>query len=169
MDHLPHPVVLLILLLVEFFHTRVSWSFTGAWMTASHPRSPGLFLTSYLKIPENFVCLILQDGFWFVHVPFGSMIKFQFLAQFPVDDSPPSRIKSYTSIVLVWYVRLPCDYSFLFCHHKTYKGCPRGVMVKAMDCGIVISEFVLQSRYYVHFRANTLGKGMNPVILSAIG
>ena len=41
-------------------------------------------------------------------------------------------------------------------------GCPRGVMVKAMDCGIVVREFVLQSRYYVHFRANTLGKGMNP-------
>ena len=42
--------------------------------------------------------------------------------------------------------------------------CPRGVLVKAMDCGIVVREFVLQSRYYVHFRANTLGKGMNPLI-----
>ena len=48
-------------------------------------------------------------------------------------------------------------------------GGPRGVMVKAMDCGIVISEFVLQSRYYVHFRANILGKGMNPLILPAMG
>ena len=44
-------------------------------------------------------------------------------------------------------------------------GGPRGVMVKAMDCGIVVSEFVLQSRYYVHFRTNTLGKGMNTLIL----
>ena len=44
-------------------------------------------------------------------------------------------------------------------------GCPCGVMVKAMNCGIVVREFVLQSRYYVHFRANTLGKGMNPLIL----
>ena len=44
-------------------------------------------------------------------------------------------------------------------------GCPRGVMVKAMNSGIVVREFVLQSRYYVHFRANTLGKGMNPLIL----
>ena len=44
-------------------------------------------------------------------------------------------------------------------------GCPRGVMVKAMNCGIVVREFVLQSLYYVHFRANTLGKGMNPLIL----
>ena len=41
------------------------------------------------------------------------------------------------------------------------RGCPRGIMVKAMDCEIVVSEFVLQSHYYVHFRANTLGKGMN--------
>ena len=48
-------------------------------------------------------------------------------------------------------------------------GCPRGVMVKALNCGIVVGEFVLQSRYYVHFRANTLGKGMNPLILPAIG
>ena len=47
--------------------------------------------------------------------------------------------------------------------------CPRGVMVKAMDYGIVVREFVLQSRYYVHFRANTLGKGMNPLILPAMG
>ena len=41
----------------------------------------------------------------------------------------------------------------------------RGVMVKAMNCGIVVREFVLQSRYYVHFRANTVGKGMNSLIL----
>ena len=36
------------------------------------------------------------------------------------------------------------------------------VMVRAIDCGILVSEFVLQSRYYVHFRANTLGKGNEP-------
>ena len=54
----------------------------------------------------------------------------------------------------------------LFAHTQIVQvGCPRGVMVKAMNCGIVVCEFVLQSRYYVHFRANTLGKGMNPLIL----
>ena len=42
-------------------------------------------------------------------------------------------------------------------------------MVKAMDYGIVVSEFILQSRYYVHFQTNTLGKGMNPLILPAMG
>ena len=46
---------------------------------------------------------------------------------------------------------------------------PRGVMVKAMDCGIVVSEFVLQSRYYVYFRVNTPGKGMNPLVLPTMG
>ena len=49
------------------------------------------------------------------------------------------------------------------------RGCLRGVMVKAMDCGVVVREFVLQSRYNVHFRANTFGKGMNPLILPAMG
>ena len=49
------------------------------------------------------------------------------------------------------------------------RGCPRGVMVKVMDCRIIVSEFVFQSRYYGHFRANTLGKGMNPLILPAMG
>ena len=48
-------------------------------------------------------------------------------------------------------------------------GCPSGVMVKAMDCGIVVSEFVFQSRYYVHFRTNTLEKGMSPLIFLDMG
>ena len=43
-----------------------------------------------------------------------------------------------------------------------------GVMVKAMDCGIVVSEFEFQSHCYVHFRTNTLGKGINPLILPAM-
>ena len=47
--------------------------------------------------------------------------------------------------------------------------CPRGVMVKAMDCGIVARKFVLQSRYYVQFRTNTLEKGTNPLIPPAMG
>ena len=42
-------------------------------------------------------------------------------------------------------------------------------MVKALEYGIVVSEFELQSHYYVHFLTNTLGKGMNPIILPAIG
>ena len=48
-------------------------------------------------------------------------------------------------------------------------GCPRGVMVKTMNCGIVVREFELHLRYYVHFRANTLKKGMDTLILPAMG
>ena len=42
-------------------------------------------------------------------------------------------------------------------------------MVKAMDCGIVVSEFELQWRYNFHIQANTLGKGMNLLNLPAMG
>ena len=58
---------------------------------------------------------------------------------------------------------------YVYIYEHTTLGGIRGVMVKAIACGIVVSEFVLQSRYYVHFRANTLGKGMNPLILPAMG
>ena len=58
---------------------------------------------------------------------------------------------------------------FPFCDTYLRSGYPHGVMVTALDCGIVVHEFVLQSRYYVHFRANTLGKGMSPLILPAMG
>ena len=60
-------------------------------------------------------------------------------------------------------------YLIYLMHIDLIRECPRGLMVKAMDCGIVVREFVPQSRYYVHFRANTLGKGMSPLILPAMG
>ena len=96
----------------------------------------------------------------------------------------------FSTTNFLWLLRWRCDpvqtrvpntstlYVHLFCFEITLPryepqmmtgGCPRGVMVKAMDRGIVVSEFVFQSRYYVHFRANTLGKGMNPLILPAMG
>ena len=37
-------------------------------------------------------------------------------------------------------------------------------MAKVLDCSLEISEFELQSPYYVHFRTNTLEKGMNLLI-----
>ena len=48
-------------------------------------------------------------------------------------------------------------------------GCPCSVKVKALKGRIVVSEFKLQLCYYVHFQINTLGKGMNLLILPAIG
>ena len=45
---------------------------------------------------------------------------------------------------------------------QKFRRCPRGVMIKAMDCGIVVSEFELQSCYYVHFRENNLWERYGP-------
>ena len=57
---------------------------------------------------------------------------------------------------------------FFLCFFLLWR-CPHGVRVKAMDCGIIVSELVLQSCYYIHFQANTLGKGMNSLILPVMG
>ena len=43
------------------------------------------------------------------------------------------------------------------------------VMLKPLDCYLEVSEFELQSRYYVHFRTNTLRKDMKPLITVARG
>ena len=53
-------------------------------------------------------------------------------------------------------------------HRINLGGGAHDEMVKAMEYGIV-SEFELQSRYFVHFRISTLGKGMKPLIHPAIG
>ena len=42
-------------------------------------------------------------------------------------------------------------------------------MAKVLDCKIVVCEFKLQSRYYVHYLINTIDKDMDPLILPAIG
>ena len=43
------------------------------------------------------------------------------------------------------------------------------IMVKVLDYVIIVKEFKLQLRYYVHFQTNTLGKGMNILTLLAMG
>ena len=44
----------------------------------------------------------------------------------------------------------------------------RSEVVNVLVRDIVVSEFDIQSRYYVHFRINTRGKGMNPLIRPAM-
>ena len=43
------------------------------------------------------------------------------------------------------------------------------VMAKVLDCGLVVSEFDLDSGYYIHLLVNTLEKGMSTFILPALG
>ena len=52
---------------------------------------------------SNFVCFILSSGFSFVRVSLSSMIKFQFLVQFPVDHLPiPVVYYHHYQINLTW-------------------------------------------------------------------
>ena len=46
---------------------------------------------------------------------------------------------------------------------------PRGIRIKGLGYGCVVSEFELQSRYYVQFRTNTFREGINPFILPPKG
>ena len=50
-------------------------------------RSSGrdLVICLYVKIQKEYVYFILQERFWAVHTAFVCMVKFQFLAGFPVD------------------------------------------------------------------------------------
>ena len=47
--------------------------------------------------------------------------------------------------------------------------CPYGIDSDMLDCVIAVSEFRLQSCYYVHFWTNTIGKGMNSLLFPAVG
>ena len=63
----------------------------------------------YIKIPDEFVCLIHRDRFCVVHIPFVRMVKFKFLAPFLVDHliiiiiiiSSSSSSSKYTKFSLV--------------------------------------------------------------------
>ena len=38
-------------------------------------------------------------------------------------------------------------------------------VVQWLECDVVVNEFKLQSRYYIHFRTNAIKKGMSLYIL----
>ena len=89
-----------------------------------------------------FVCLYVNAGFYLAfHCVFHSETLTLILTKFFVVYF---LLSSHTAQNV-----LSCPFDDF---HKLV-GWPRGVMVKTMDCRIVVSKFVLQSRYYVHFRA----------------
>ena len=49
-------------------------------------------------------------------------------------------------------------YGYLICERE----CPCSVMIKELDCGIVVSEIEIQSRYIIHFWSNTFGERHEP-------
>ena len=51
---------------------------------------------------------------------------------------------------------VPFHFNLPVCKHfQKARGCPRGVMVKAMDCGIVVSEFIHEHTTHMHTRMYT--------------
>ena len=69
--------------------------------------------------------------------------------------------KKKKHISIVWQVTY-FDFSSFHVKKSKVGGCPRGVMVKALDGGIVVSKFDIQSHYYV-------GEGINLLSLPAMG
>ena len=76
---------------------------------------------------------------------------------------PPSLIHHYGYTTLyhqmvyclnigVLYLKKLFFFNLFLLRSYMFWGVPRGVMVKAMDCRIVVSEFVLQSRNCIHFQ-----------------
>ena len=57
--------------------------------------------------------------------------------------------------------------TYIYYIYRCTGGCSRGVMVKAMVCGIVVRQDVLKSNNNVYFRANTHGKVLNTIFLNS--
>ena len=53
-----------------------------------------------VKIPKEFVRVIIQDRFWVVYIPFVCMVKFKFLVQFLVDHLAHPVVSSL--ILFLW-------------------------------------------------------------------
>ena len=66
------------------------------------------------KIPEKFLCVILLDWCWVVHILFVHMVKLKFLAQFPMD--------LFTHLVVSTLIVILCLFAALFhlYHYITY-------------------------------------------------
>ena len=62
------------------------------------------------------------------------------------EHSILTRIKTYIILIMYFMIdngKLLIDWVLVFKARRLGLGCPRGVMVKAMDCGIVVCEFEL--------------------------
>ena len=60
--------------------------------------------------------------------------------------------------MLFYFVLLCFVFAFIFCWFCSLaiRGIPYGEMAKVMDGDFEVSEFELQSRFYIHFQTDTL-------------
>ena len=61
-----------------------------------------------------------QDGFLVVHIPFVCMVKFELLAQFPVDHLSIHSCLTLYIFSLIYCIRLLCDWLFCLYHYIIY-------------------------------------------------
>ena len=123
-------------------------------------------LLSSIKVPARVSILVFMstciNQSHIIYV-YQSLILFINIKEDSIVSS--SSFSGYLGLFISIYSNmfLPICLSLLISiYPNMFRVCPRGVMVKAM-------EFVLQSRYCVHFRANALKKGMNPLIFPTMG
>ena len=90
-------VCFLFLFFFFFFDYHYVWSSCRDYM-----------ICLYLKIPKNFVRLILLDGFWVLHLAFVRIVKFWLFSQFPVDHLAHPVVSSlFTSLMpsrIMWLI-----------------------------------------------------------------
>ena len=81
------------------------------------------------------------------------------------------QISSY--FYLFFQILCDCSNGSMLCVWVTFifhlKRSHHGIVINRLDCNIIVSKFKLQSHYYVHFRTNTVRKGMKPFISLAMG
>ena len=64
--------------------------------------------------------------------------------------------------VLEWKISfLSYEFGRILINPYNTRGSSLGVMANLLDCDIIVSEFKLQSCYYIHFQAKAHGKCMN--------
>ena len=56
--------------------TLTSIATPGQSEPGSNGNDRSLVIHLYLKIPDNFLGLILKEWFWFLHIPFGCIVQF---------------------------------------------------------------------------------------------
>ena len=66
------------------------------------------------------------------------------------------------SVLAVWHDDEDDDTD---CFQRSFSG----VVANLLDCGIVVSEFELQSHYYIHFRTDALAKVRTPFLPEGMG
>ena len=80
----PNAPITIGIIVTCMFHSFFS-SLARSWYLSFFSHSFSFILFSPVKIPQEFVCVILQARCWVVHISFVRMVKFKFLSYFPVD------------------------------------------------------------------------------------